>query len=177
MDSEPELKAPPPPPLLALPQLQADGATRLWNPLQRTRWRPTASMLWAAAVPMPSSSRRQKACRSWWRSPRRRLRRTSMRRRPPPSRQHRHPPPQVAAVPSLPSAPLSSLLSRACLRHGGSTSGAEADGKGDGGATVELVVQRPLERKTKGRREKKKRRREKKIKKISCHRPRGVPRM
>ncbi|KAB8108087.1 hypothetical protein EE612_043408, partial [Oryza sativa] len=58
MDSEPEFKALPPPPLLALPQPQADGAARPWNLLQWTRRRPAASMLWAAAVPVPSSSRR-----------------------------------------------------------------------------------------------------------------------
>nr|XP_025875776.1 zinc finger protein 414-like [Oryza sativa Japonica Group] len=45
MDSEPEFKALPPPPLLALPQPQADGAARPWNLLQWTRRRPAASML------------------------------------------------------------------------------------------------------------------------------------
>uniref|UniRef100_A0A0E0DUI1 Uncharacterized protein n=1 Tax=Oryza meridionalis TaxID=40149 RepID=A0A0E0DUI1_9ORYZ len=60
-DSEPELKAPPPPPLLPLAQPQADGAARPWNLRQRTRRRPAASMSWAAAaVPVPSSSRRRK---------------------------------------------------------------------------------------------------------------------
>uniref|UniRef100_A0A0E0HHU5 DUF1639 family protein n=1 Tax=Oryza nivara TaxID=4536 RepID=A0A0E0HHU5_ORYNI len=64
VDSEPELKAPPPPPppppLLPMAQPQADGAARPWNLRQRTRRRPAASMSWAAAVPVPSSSRRRK---------------------------------------------------------------------------------------------------------------------
>ncbi|KAB8117220.1 hypothetical protein EE612_058950, partial [Oryza sativa] len=104
MDFEPELKALPPPPLLALSQPQVDGAVRPWNLRQLTWRRPAISLSWAAAVPMPSSFRRRKRA------------------------------PFLVALtveeieediyaplpPSLLSAPLSSLPSRACLRHGSS---------------------------------------------------------
>uniref|UniRef100_A0A0E0CJ65 Uncharacterized protein n=1 Tax=Oryza meridionalis TaxID=40149 RepID=A0A0E0CJ65_9ORYZ len=60
MDSEPELKAPPPPPLLALLQPQADSVARPWNLRQLTQRRTAASMSWAAAVPVLSSSRHRK---------------------------------------------------------------------------------------------------------------------
>ncbi|BAT14484.1 Os11g0562266, partial [Oryza sativa Japonica Group] len=60
MDSEPELNALPLPPLLALPEPQANGTARPWNLRQRTRRCPAASISWAAAVPVPSSYRRRK---------------------------------------------------------------------------------------------------------------------
>uniref|UniRef100_A0A0D3HN45 Uncharacterized protein n=1 Tax=Oryza barthii TaxID=65489 RepID=A0A0D3HN45_9ORYZ len=153
MDSEPELNALPLPPLLALPEPQANGTARPWNLRQRTRRCPAASISWAAAVPVPSSYRRRKRAPFLVALTPEEIEEDiyvptspSLPLAPPSSPSHRRPLPPVSATvlpksppsPSLPSAPLSSLLLCARLRHGGSASGAEADGEGDGGRYCEF---------------------------------------